>query len=117
METAFLHGVLEEEIFMKLSEGSSYKKDKCLKLKKCIYGLVQAARQWWITFTEYLVNELGFEESKADACLFIKFTKTGAIIIAVYVDDVFLVGDEESVDKGITMNLLEKNYCSYHFLF
>jgi Reverse transcriptase (RNA-dependent DNA polymerase) len=50
VETAFLHGELEEEIYMQVPKGHEEvfeeNKDICLKLQKAIYGLVQAARQW-----------------------------------------------------------------------
>ena len=50
IETAFLYGVLDEEIYMKIPEGledymdTSFGGDECLILDKAIYGLVQAAR-------------------------------------------------------------------------
>ena len=58
IETAFLYGELEEELLMAIPDGyPEYMKEKhniviapktqCLKLTKAIYGLVQAARQWW----------------------------------------------------------------------
>jgi Reverse transcriptase (RNA-dependent DNA polymerase) len=57
IETAFLYGLLDEELWMTIPEGyTKYLKAKhnkiidsnthCLKLKRAIYGLVQAARQW-----------------------------------------------------------------------
>jgi Reverse transcriptase (RNA-dependent DNA polymerase) len=55
-ETAFLHGELEEEICIKVPKGYEEvfgeNKDICLKLQKAMYGLVQAARQWWKRFKE-----------------------------------------------------------------
>jgi hypothetical protein len=49
LETAFLYGELEEEIFMKIPEGFTEDQEfyemKELKLNKAIYGLVQAARK------------------------------------------------------------------------
>ena len=52
VETAFLYGDLDEEIYMKVPNGlEDYTGEKldgvCLELKRSIYGLVQAARQWW----------------------------------------------------------------------
>jgi hypothetical protein len=57
IETAFLYGKLEEDLWMIIPEGyeryvkEKHKKDinattHCLKLTKAIYGLVHAARQW-----------------------------------------------------------------------
>ncbi|CAI7867473.1 unnamed protein product [Closterium sp. NIES-53] len=44
--TAFLNGVLEEEIFMAQPEGFDDGSGRYLKLKKALYGLKRASRQW-----------------------------------------------------------------------
>ena len=44
-EAAFLHGDLKEEIYnMDCPEGMTHMDDKCLVIKKTIYGLVQSDR-------------------------------------------------------------------------
>ena len=56
-ETAFLYRDLEEEIYIECSQGiSNVKKDKCIILNKCIYGLVQAARQYYKKAVKVLKN-------------------------------------------------------------
>ena len=57
VETAFLYGDIEEEIFIKspvgmeeIDPGSS--PEDCYQLKKGIYGLCQAARQFWRKFVD-----------------------------------------------------------------
>jgi Reverse transcriptase (RNA-dependent DNA polymerase) len=45
-ETAFLHGELDEEIYMDSPKGLPNANNKCVKLKKALYGLVQSARQF-----------------------------------------------------------------------
>jgi Reverse transcriptase (RNA-dependent DNA polymerase) len=47
VETAFLHGQLSEEIYMNAPDGMNIKDNKCLQLKKTIYGLVQSAREFY----------------------------------------------------------------------
>jgi hypothetical protein len=42
-----------------------------LKLTKAIYGLVQAARQWWKKFKDVLAT-LNYIPSRADSCLLIR---------------------------------------------
>ena len=55
IETAFLYGDLEEEIYMECPQGmSEVKKDDCIILNKCIYGLVQAACQYYKKAVEIL---------------------------------------------------------------
>jgi hypothetical protein len=81
IETAFLYSNLEEEIWMKLPEAYSrymkeihnkdYEQHKyCVKLKKALYGLVQAARQWWKKFTEAMAT-CEYFPTAIDPCLFI----------------------------------------------
>jgi Reverse transcriptase (RNA-dependent DNA polymerase) len=47
VETAFLHGNLQEEIYMNIPEGMKNKETDCLRLKRTIYGLVQSAREFY----------------------------------------------------------------------
>ena len=73
VKTAFLYGKLEEEIFMKVPEGyceCGYKinEDKVLKLLMAIYGLIQAAQQWWKNFMT-LLEDIGFKRSIVNPCL------------------------------------------------
>ena len=78
VETAFLYGDIEEEIFMKspvgmeeIDPGSS--PEDCYQLKKGIYGLCQAARQFWKKFVETIKKEpFGFTVSPADPCMLFK---------------------------------------------
>ena len=69
--TAFLHGDLEENIYMEVPERlqSSKTEGKVCKLLKSLYGLKQAPRQWHDKIHKYLVNQLGFKMSMNDPCL------------------------------------------------
>ena len=60
IETAFLHGDLEEEIYMDAPKGIGATEDKVVKLKQTIYGLVQSARQFWKKLRDVLKG-IGFE--------------------------------------------------------
>ena len=71
VETAFLLGVLEEEIYMQIPEGMETTGDECLKLIKTIYGLVQSARQFFKLWKQIMID-LEFKPSTADPCLFFK---------------------------------------------
>ena len=69
-------------------------------MKKALYGLVQAARQWWKKTTEVL-NAIGFKSSKADPCLFVKEgnRKEPPAFIVLYVDDGGIIGTPEVIDE------------------
>ena len=68
IETAFLYGDLDEEIYMKIPEGlteflqEDFDQDDCFVLDKAMYGLVQAARQYNKKFIGVMVKNLNFEK-------------------------------------------------------
>ena len=53
VKTAFLHGELEEKIYMRQLEGFAVpgKEQLVCKLKNSLYGLKQAPRQWYKRLT------------------------------------------------------------------
>ena len=67
VKTAFLNGNLDEDIYMEQPEGFAKKGNKHLvcKLKKSIYGLKQASRQWYIKFNN-TITSFGFKENIID---------------------------------------------------
>jgi hypothetical protein len=84
---AYLNGDLDEDVYMIQPTGfTSNDASRVCKLKKAIYGLKQAGRQWWKTLRSFLLG-LGFRISKVDACLYL-FTKgKDKLWIPVHVDD------------------------------
>ena len=89
--TAFLHGDLEEEIYMTQPSGYSVKGKENLicRLKKSLYGLKQSPRCWAKAFQQY-VETVGFSQSAADPFVFVRAIDLSTII-AVYVDDLILI--------------------------
>jgi Reverse transcriptase (RNA-dependent DNA polymerase) len=100
VETAFLHGKLNEEIYMNAPDGMDVKGNKCLQLKKTIYGLVQSAREFYKRLICEL-KDLGFTENKSDPCLLSKGNQTNIMIIGIYVDDCLVLGKEQDINKLI----------------
>ncbi|KAL0399091.1 UNVERIFIED_CONTAM: Retrovirus-related Pol polyprotein from transposon RE1 [Sesamum radiatum] len=91
INNAFLHGFLEEDIYMLPPDGYSVPAGQVCKLRRFLYGLKQASRQWNRELTDKLLG-YGFSQSPHDHYLFTKNTDTGLLILLVYVDDVLLTG-------------------------
>ena len=75
------------------------KKD-CLILQKIIYGLVQAARQFWKKIVDKMEGG-GFQLSEADPCMLYKEDEKGVCIIIFYIDDMLIIGKEETIEYEI----------------
>ena len=93
VKTAFLHGELEEEVFVAQPEGFKIKgkEEKVYKLHKALYGLKQAPRAWNIKLNSIL-KELGFRKCSKEPSLFRKVSKRSLVLVAVYVDDLLVTG-------------------------
>jgi len=98
VKTAFLHGELDEEIYMTQPEGFQCpgKEDYVCKLKKSLYGLKQSPRQWYKKFDNYMI-ELGYNRSPYDCCVYHDKCKDGSIIyLVLYVDDMLIAAKLKS---------------------
>ena len=104
--TSFLHGNLDEEIYMECPSGLVHEKgQEVLLLLKAIYGLVQAARQFFKRFVKIL-TDIGFVQSKVEPCLLTKESSFGLVMMVIHVDDCFTVGIKEAIKDVI--RLIEK---------
>ena len=85
-----------------IDPGSSPK--DCYQLKKGIYGLCQAARQFWRKFVDTIKKEpFVFTVSPADPCMLFKENNLGICIIIMYVDDMLIIGKKEQIREFATM--------------
>ncbi|KAL0412157.1 UNVERIFIED_CONTAM: Retrovirus-related Pol polyprotein from transposon RE1 [Sesamum latifolium] len=92
VNNAFLHGFLEEDIYMEPPEGYQVLEGNVCKLKRSLYGLKQASRQWNVEFTSK-VEAFGFLQSKHHHCFFTKSSVTGFVLLLICVDDILIAGD------------------------
>ncbi|CAL1377568.1 unnamed protein product [Linum trigynum] len=94
VDNAFLHGDLEEEVYMRVPPGFQQPRDsRVCRLQKSIYGLKQASRNWYHKFTTALC-EVGFRPSPADHSLFVYRHGDSYVAALIYVDDVLLAGND-----------------------
>ncbi|KAL2921578.1 Retrovirus-related Pol polyprotein from transposon TNT 1-94 [Bienertia sinuspersici] len=118
VNNAFLHGDLNEEIYMQVPEGVPNPNNMVCKLKKSLYGLKQASRQWFAKLLQELKFQ-GFEQSKNDYSLFIKKRGTDITIAAVYVDDVIVTGSNTEAIQNLkdhlhkTFSIKDLGYLNY----
>ncbi len=97
VKTAFLHGELDEDIYMDQPEGFVIpgKEDFVCKLKKSLYGLKQSPRQWYKRFDSFMLSN-GFKRSNYDSCVYLKTVNGSAIYLLLYVDDMLIAAKDKS---------------------
>jgi len=81
VKSAFLHGELNEEVFVEQPCSYVQKEDehKVYKLKKALYELKQAPCAWYGRIEAYFMKE-GFEKCDYEHTLFIKTRKKRQIV-------------------------------------
>ena len=94
VSTAFLNGVLKEDIYMEQPDGYKVKGKEHLvcKLQKSLYGLKQSPRCWYEELSTHLIHT-GYTQSKADPCVFFLWKEGKLTVVSIYVDDLILLAD------------------------
>ncbi|CAI7741041.1 unnamed protein product [Closterium sp. NIES-54] len=110
VKTAFLYGVVDEEIYMKQPEGYDDGSGRVCRLNKAIYGLKQAPRCWYARLVEAL-EALGFKVSGCDESLFMTEGEEEKVFLLVYVDDILLFSPFLERIKEVQGNLKETFQC------
>ena len=78
-----------------------------LKLQRALYGLRQADRMWYPHLHSFLIDHK-FQHSQSLPCIFTLRESSGFAIVAIYVDDINLVGTPATCKKVV--NLLIKRF-------
>lgn len=96
---AFLNGVPDEEIFLKIPEGLDVPNrtdQMVLKVNKSIYGLKQSPPCWYREIPEFFLS-LNFQACLSDPCLFIKNDDKDPCFVHIHVDDLTIAGTSASL--------------------
>ncbi|KAJ5337477.1 uncharacterized protein N7506_005499 [Penicillium brevicompactum] len=115
VKTAFLYGDIDHEIYVEQPHHMTDGTPRVCKLRRALYGLKQAPRIWYQTLTNFL-RSLGFEPITADLGIFVR----SSVYIAVYVDDILIVGPSIAEIKRIKRSLRNRfqmtdlGPCSYY---
>ena len=95
IETTFLNGTLDEEIYMRAPDDSNTKSDGIWQLKKSLYGLKQASHIW-NKLLDGTLKKLGFKRCNKDTCVYVYQSNNAFIILAVHIDDMLIVSNLNS---------------------
>ena len=112
VDTAFLNGDLEEEVYMYQAPGLEEKGKEHLvcKLNKALYGLKQAPRTWYKRLTNHLIK-YGFKKVLVDSCVWIKHIEGEICIIGIYVDDLLLISKSTNTMRKLKKMLMSEFKC------
>ncbi|BBH01567.1 multidrug resistance-associated protein 9 [Prunus dulcis] len=110
VKSAFLNGVLEEEVYVDQPDGFVVKGDE-----------ISAPRAWYSEIDTYL-NQCGFHKSPSEATLYVRTKEgVGTLIVSIYVDDIVYTGSSDEMVKEFKAEMMCKYEMSdlgllHHFL-
>ncbi|KAM1496365.1 hypothetical protein ACFXTO_030979 [Malus domestica] len=110
VKSAFLNGVLEEEVYVEQPDGFVVQgeEEKVYRLHKALYGLKQAPRAWYGEIDSYLML-CGFKKSISEATLYTKYKgDTELIIVSIYVDDIIYTGNCQELMDVFKAEMMSK---------
>ena len=93
--------MIEEDFYIEQSQGFKVEDrwTHVCKLKKALYGLKQAPRAWYGRIDSFLTS-MGLAKSKVDPKLYYKVVEDEPVILLLYVDDLFLTGNEKQTQES-----------------
>ena len=105
VKNAFLHGELQEEVYMQPPPGyDGLKGNMVCKLHEAIYGLKQSPRAWYAKLSSVL-EKIGFICSNVDSSLFVRIRINGKLVVLIYVDDLIITGDSATEIAALKLSL------------
>ncbi|CAB4298917.1 unnamed protein product [Prunus armeniaca] len=108
VKSAFLNGVLKEEVYVEQPQGFVKKDEetKVYKLHKALYGLKQAPRAWYDEIDAYF-NKADFKKSPSEATLYVKAEGSDVLIVSLYVDDIVYTGSSSQMIEEFRRDMME----------
>ena len=97
-KTTLLNGVVKEEVYVEQPLGfeTDDKKTHVCKLKKALCRFKQEPRTWYDMMDSFMTS-LGFTKCKVDSNLHFKVEDGRLVMLLLYVDDIFLIGEDELI--------------------
>lgn len=110
VQNAFLHGTLDETVYMTQIPGyvDKTKPDHVCKLSRSIYGLKQAPRAWNARFVTFITSN-GFTQCKSDTSLFVYRKGDLTAYLILYVDDIIVTASTDTLRQTI-ISLLKSEF-------
>jgi hypothetical protein len=110
VKSAFLNGVIEEEVFVRQPPSFENPKhpNRVYKLSKALYGLKQAPRAWYARLKNFLLED-GYVMGSADKTLFTLNHGTDFLLFQIYVDDIIFDGSSYSLVSTF-QEIIEKEF-------
>ena len=91
VNSAFRHGYIHEEIYMKHPNGYITDPSLVCKLKKSLYELKQVLREWYSKMDAFLLSQ-NFQRCRLDPNVYLQQHDGDLIIIFFYVYDLLIIG-------------------------
>lgn len=106
VKSIFLHGTIEEDIYMRKPEGFKGNNDLVCKLNKALYGLKQAPLNWNKKFNEFAESQQ-LKRSNNDPCLYVKLYEQKILYLLIYVDDIIIASNDHKEIESLKNKLTE----------
>ena len=104
VNSAFLHGKIDTEIYMKATPELNRGPNSYVRLRKALYGLKQASRIWNSNINSFFSTR-GFKRSEVEPCIYILHRNGAKVIVGVYVDDLIIAGTNDEIVQWIKAEL------------
>jgi hypothetical protein len=113
VKSAFLHGDLQEEIYME-QPPSYVQNDSSLVffLKKSLYGIKKSPQSWYAKMDNFLIDTR-FSRCHSDPNVYTKKVGSHIIILVLYVDDLILSGSDSKLLNHVKISLKKKFEMTY----